>query len=179
MKRFDGKALWLVVPCAIPLLVLVWPSFKTAMFPVYKPLVDEVHFARTSQKSSDPDDRCYVATIYLNHTGPRPDWWGKLDGFTESREFPNGRYETSHALDMKELVNPHFVDARGKKFPWYGYGADFGLYDVASQRYVVHCDSCVTKDFVVKGSRLVADLKTKSDTLKVDQPLKLSPPLFK
>ena len=177
MKRFDSRGLWLAVPCLIPLLVLAWPSFKAAAFPQYQPVVDGIHVSRTELLTNDPDDRCYIVTTYINHSGPRPEWWGKIEGYTESYSYPNGRYNHSHQKDMKNLVDPHFVDAQGKNYPWYGYGASFQLYDDASQRYVIHCDTCVSKDLDIEKSRFAADLKMVSGTVKIDEAIKLAPPL--
>jgi hypothetical protein len=177
MKKFKAKEiLWFLMPCAIPLVVLALPSFKSAPPPQFKPVVDEVHFARTWNRTNLPDSRSYLVTIYINHTGPRPQWWGKSEGVATCRDFPNGSYISSGGL-MSDLVDPHFVDARGKTYWWHSMGASFNLYDAKSQRYVIHCDTDVLKDFKVENSRFVTGVKTAWGTYKVNTVAKLSPPL--
>jgi hypothetical protein len=178
MRRFKAKELlWLAVLCAIPAVVLALPWFKATAFAPFEPVIDEVHFARTGNNTNDPEVRGYIVTIYISHTGPRPQWWGKKEGVARTRDYPNGSYIYSPGLHMRELVNPRFVDSKGKTYRWHSMGVGFNLYDDVSQRYLMHCDTSVHRDFKVENSRFVAGVKMASGTAKVDTIVTLSPRL--
>jgi hypothetical protein len=92
------------------------------------------------------------------------------------RDESDKSYTFDPGLHMRDFWNTRFISSQGEVYPCSSSGTS-NQYDSVSQRYVVQCNTAVSKEFKVEGSRFAAQIKTGSETHKINAIVKLSPPL--
>jgi hypothetical protein len=177
MKALRARDFWTLLLCSAPVAALAaFPALKAAVFPPFRLTLDEVHIAQTANNTHAPDARSYIATVYVSHTGPRPEWWGKREGVRHSPSFPPGGYTRSTGMEA-DVTNARLIDAKGKVHKCDSVSAMLQLFDDASGRYVVHIEPDFDKAARINGSRFLVDITTAHGPLQVNVPARLSPPL--
>lgn len=176
------KSHWLFIPCLVPLVayyVLPSSQFKniqSSLSPQFRPNVNSVTFARDVRGTNDKDARSYTVKIFFNHKGLRPSWWGDDEGTMKLNDHPGEKFISSAGLGMSKLINPRFIDSKGKTYSWESYNLTYNLFDSQSQQYFMLCDIGVSKEFQIEGTRFLSTIKTKYGLLKVDTDVSISPP---
>jgi len=133
-------------------------------------LADEARLQKTSNHTNDPNQNDYLVSIYINHKGARPNWWGKKIYKINSPELPSTAF-SDDGLKMKGLSNIRFVSPKRSVRPG-ASGTWFNLYDIKTNRYMVIYYIHLSKGITISNTRFQATLLTASKPLHIDIPVK-------